>query len=311
MHWKSEFAAGWVHKHCQTPSTGSASTAGAAKTPTNRIGARSVRKRRRMEQSSPNIARGGPRSERRASMRRFGSRRHGRSFLASRTRLRPDGPQKAGAPEKIRTPDPQIRSLVLYPTELRARWATRRGAAPQYRLRSGRTLLKSTSGRKVANGRWSAGPKQDRRQNSPPFQRIAGTSGLSLVGAFAKIAAGFWGRSQKPTLRCARFVAIGCEYIENIYWLPVCFTSRLGPPKPTNTPWRWCHTHEPDFTTCTSGGSVPAGWLLIRNRRHLPWIAGRRGRARSSRGGSVPADRDAGAHTDRAAGVGDQHLRAA
>ena len=26
-----------------------------------------------------------------------------------------------GAPEEIRTPDPQIRSLMLYPTELRAR----------------------------------------------------------------------------------------------------------------------------------------------------------------------------------------------
>ena len=35
-----------------------------------------------------------------------------------------------GAPEEIRTPDPQIRSLVLYPAELRARfrlciWALR------------------------------------------------------------------------------------------------------------------------------------------------------------------------------------------
>jgi hypothetical protein len=29
----------------------------------------------------------------------------------------------AGAPEEIRTPDPQIRSLVLYPAELRARLA--------------------------------------------------------------------------------------------------------------------------------------------------------------------------------------------
>ena len=29
--------------------------------------------------------------------------------------------QKNGAPEEIRTPDPQIRSLVLYPAELRAR----------------------------------------------------------------------------------------------------------------------------------------------------------------------------------------------
>jgi hypothetical protein len=29
-------------------------------------------------------------------------------------------PDMTGAPEEIRTPDPQIRSLVLYPTELRA-----------------------------------------------------------------------------------------------------------------------------------------------------------------------------------------------
>src|SRR6476469_5409476 len=29
--------------------------------------------------------------------------------------------RKDGAPEEIRTPDPQIRSLVLYPAELRAR----------------------------------------------------------------------------------------------------------------------------------------------------------------------------------------------
>src|SRR5947207_45775 len=40
----------------------------------------------------------------------------------------PDAPKSAGksigwngAPEEIRTPDPQIRSLVLYPAELRAR----------------------------------------------------------------------------------------------------------------------------------------------------------------------------------------------
>jgi hypothetical protein len=30
---------------------------------------------------------------------------------------------KTGAPEEIRTPDPQIRSLVLYPAELRARFS--------------------------------------------------------------------------------------------------------------------------------------------------------------------------------------------
>jgi hypothetical protein len=36
--------------------------------------------------------------------------------------LKPLGYQgKNGAPEEIRTPDPQIRSLVLYPAELRAR----------------------------------------------------------------------------------------------------------------------------------------------------------------------------------------------
>jgi hypothetical protein len=33
-----------------------------------------------------------------------------------------------GAPEEIRTPDPQIRSLVLYPAELRARLAHRAGS---------------------------------------------------------------------------------------------------------------------------------------------------------------------------------------
>ena len=37
---------------------------------------------------------------------------------------------KNGAPEEIRTPDPQIRSLVLYPAELRVR-----GADGQFRLR--------------------------------------------------------------------------------------------------------------------------------------------------------------------------------
>ena len=32
--------------------------------------------------------------------------------------------EENGAPEEIRTPDPQIRSLVLYPAELRVRWQT-------------------------------------------------------------------------------------------------------------------------------------------------------------------------------------------
>jgi hypothetical protein len=41
-----------------------------------------------------------------------------------------------GAPEEIRTPDPQIRSLVLYPAELRARaWL----ATETVRQRNGQT----------------------------------------------------------------------------------------------------------------------------------------------------------------------------
>ena len=38
-----------------------------------------------------------------------------------------------GAPEEIRTPDPQIRSLMLYPAELRVRcdFRLRRGAVPR------------------------------------------------------------------------------------------------------------------------------------------------------------------------------------
>ena len=36
-------------------------------------------------------------------------------------RKRSDFLELIGAPEEIRTPDPQIRSLVLYPAELRAR----------------------------------------------------------------------------------------------------------------------------------------------------------------------------------------------
>src|SRR4029077_14986848 len=38
--------------------------------------------------------------------------------------------RRDGAPEEIRTPDPQIRSLVLYPAELRALVAHRAGNAP-------------------------------------------------------------------------------------------------------------------------------------------------------------------------------------
>jgi hypothetical protein len=37
--------------------------------------------------------------------------------------------EKIGAPERSRTPNPQIRSLVLYPIELRARAAELAGVA--------------------------------------------------------------------------------------------------------------------------------------------------------------------------------------
>ena len=35
--------------------------------------------------------------------------------------IKPRYQERNGAPEEIRTPDPQIRSLVLYPAELRVR----------------------------------------------------------------------------------------------------------------------------------------------------------------------------------------------
>src|SRR5262249_11522314 len=50
----------------------------------------------------------------------------------SARRGKPGCPNKLnGAPEEIRTPDPQIRSLVLYPAELRARLAHRAGNGPE------------------------------------------------------------------------------------------------------------------------------------------------------------------------------------
>ncbi len=57
-----------------------------------------------------------------------------------------------GAPERIRTPDPQIRSLVLYPAELPAQKAQKpqvsRGWADQGRAITGtlKTSLRNTLG---------------------------------------------------------------------------------------------------------------------------------------------------------------------
>src|SRR3954467_13258222 len=73
-----------------------------------------------------------------------------------------------GAPEEIRTPDPQIRSLVLYPAELRAR-----SHGPAGRVAAG----PRTYGRRPAKGnrtpatcrRWAAaGPATVPKPAKPP-----------------------------------------------------------------------------------------------------------------------------------------------
>src|SRR5581483_9610749 len=61
---------------------------------------------------------------------------------------------KTGAPEEIRTPDPQIRSLVLYPAELRAR------SLPAFRNRlaaEGREPMKAARQRQAEWRTGSAG----------------------------------------------------------------------------------------------------------------------------------------------------------
>jgi hypothetical protein len=53
----------------------------------------------------------------------------------------PDNVVKNGAPEEIRTPDPQIRSLVLYPAELRALPAKPAANGQKRRAAKGRPVL--------------------------------------------------------------------------------------------------------------------------------------------------------------------------
>ena len=62
----------------------------------------------------------------------------------------------AGAPEEIRTPDPQIRSLVLYPAELRALDAARRRSRPRGPRHS--YSLRPSLARVAASCRGSARP---------------------------------------------------------------------------------------------------------------------------------------------------------
>src|SRR5262249_1956019 len=54
-----------------------------------------------------------------------------------------NGPVRSGALGGIRTPDPQIRSLVLYPAELRALEAWPQSMAPIARVGSGAAAYKS------------------------------------------------------------------------------------------------------------------------------------------------------------------------
>src|SRR6185312_9875527 len=70
--------------------------------------------------------------------------------FATRARFRRAGEaseqQQSGAPGAIRTPDPQIRSLVLYPAELRARTGLREKAAEPSRRRPPTQAGRSESG---------------------------------------------------------------------------------------------------------------------------------------------------------------------
>ena len=70
------------------------------------------------------------------------------SLVFSKRQLNAKSSYFTGAPEEIRTPDPQIRSLVLYPAELRARAAvTGNNAAQAERMHSYRVASGLASGR--------------------------------------------------------------------------------------------------------------------------------------------------------------------
>ena len=76
----------------------------------------------------------------------------------------------------------------------------------------------------------------DEWQNSPSFQRIAGTSCLSLVGAFAKIAAGFWGSHKaNVAMRVIRFNLLLLDHERLL--VALMELSRLRATDLTNTPW--------------------------------------------------------------------------
>src|SRR6202007_516315 len=91
-----------------------------------------------------------------------------------------------GAPEEIRTPDPQIRSLVLYPAELRARLSrTDRKPDLRYlstisRLKRARRLLATVSPKPaIANGcrrGWQGGFAGQQRCHARPCAALCRVS---------------------------------------------------------------------------------------------------------------------------------------
>jgi hypothetical protein len=84
----------------------------------------------------------------------------------NRARIPNQFQQVSGAPEEIRTPDPQIRSLVLYPAELRARRAHRAGMLAGSAGRTGRQGARNGVIAIASVPRWQG------RRNRACFQRV-------------------------------------------------------------------------------------------------------------------------------------------
>ena len=87
-----------------------------------------------------------------------------------------------GAPEEIRTPDPQIRSLVLYPAELRARNRPRR-TATQAGFRTGRERdsYLATANRKCKPDTQSFRAADGRPESPVEFARSPPGNGPSMA----------------------------------------------------------------------------------------------------------------------------------
>src|ERR1700680_431320 len=108
-------------------------------------------------------------------------------------------PARNGAPEGIRTPDPQIRSLVLYPAELPAP----RVPVAQSRAQAKRPLRHGTAG-KPATG-WPAGAlsRQDleRGLTKQIARRLHGVFRFPLPGDREQVMPAAFARHDDVTLR--------------------------------------------------------------------------------------------------------------